>query len=105
MISDENFNGEFWIRTPLIPGATATKENLRAIAGFVAEKLGAENISRWELCSFNNSCIGKYNQLGIKWSFEGVHLIKKAEISELRSAVEEVGFPAEKLFTTGIIAD
>lgn len=105
MISDGYFNGEFWIRTPLIPGATATKENLRAIAGFVADKLGAENISRWELCSFNNSCIGKYNQLGIKWSFEGVHLIKKAEISELRSAVEEVGFPAEKLFTTGIIAD
>lgn len=104
-ISDGSYGGEFWIRTPLIPGATATEDNLIGIAEFILQRLGAENISRWELCSFNNSCLGKYRQMGRKWDFEGVRLLKNAEISALRKAVESTGFPAEKLFITGIIAE
>ena len=45
---------ELWIRTPFIPGATATEENIRGIADFIASNL-ADVTDRWELCSFNNS--------------------------------------------------
>ncbi len=46
---------EIWIRTPLIPYATATEENVKKIGEFIKEKLG-NAVTRWELCSFNNVC-------------------------------------------------
>ena len=38
-----------WIRTPLIPGATATTGNLCAIGSFILEHL-ADLVNRWKLC-------------------------------------------------------
>ena len=104
-ISDGKYSCEFWIRTPLIPGATASEENLSELAHFVVDKLGVQNVSRWELCAFNNSCLGKYKRLEKKWDFEGVRLLNKAQVNALKTAVEQAGFPGEKLFATGIIAE
>jgi pyruvate formate lyase activating enzyme len=42
-----------WIRTPLIPGVTATSENLLAIGHFLADNLDGI-VSRWEL--WLNTC-------------------------------------------------
>ncbi|OFV87080.1 MAG: hypothetical protein A3J75_05310, partial [Acidobacteria bacterium RBG_16_68_9] len=52
---------ELWIRTPLIPGATATEENIRGIGAFLARSLGG-GVSRWELCAFNNLARDKYRR-------------------------------------------
>jgi pyruvate formate lyase activating enzyme len=49
---------DLWIRTPLIPGATATPENVAGIGRFLAENL-AGLVTRWELCAFNNLCRDK----------------------------------------------
>jgi pyruvate formate lyase activating enzyme len=46
---------ELWIRTPLIPGATDTDENLTAIGRYIADQMNG-TVARWELCAFNNLC-------------------------------------------------
>jgi pyruvate formate lyase activating enzyme len=57
-----------WIRTPLVPGATASNENIRAVGRFIAERLG-DIVSRWDLCAFNNLCREQYARLGLDWAF------------------------------------
>ncbi|MBT3219969.1 MAG: glycyl-radical enzyme activating protein, partial [Proteobacteria bacterium] len=63
----------FWIRTPLIPGATATRDNISGIGQFIAKNLG-DQVQRWELCSFNNLCQKKYSRLGLEWAFAEAEL-------------------------------
>lgn len=48
------------VRTPLIPGITATAENLRAIAAFLA---GKQNLLYYELLNFNPLGGAKYESL------------------------------------------
>ncbi len=53
----QNPSFQLWIRTPLIPGCTATPENIKKIGAFIGKHLGAA-LARWELCTFNNlACI------------------------------------------------
>ena len=94
-----------WIRTPLIPGATANEKNIAAIASFVVRELGTENIDRWEMPSFNNSCISKYERLGREWLFARAELLNRSETDRLRQAAIHAGFPGEKLFVTGIVRE
>ena len=49
------YDCDIWVRTPLIPGASATEENIRAIARFLRPYM-QNGVSRWELCAFNNAC-------------------------------------------------
>jgi pyruvate formate lyase activating enzyme len=64
-----------WIRTPLIPGATANETNIRAIGNWLREHLGAA-IQRWELCAFNPLCVEKYQRLGKQWDLAGIPLLE-----------------------------
>lgn len=73
-------NGRLWIRTPIIPGATDSVENIRAIGERINAIGGAE---RWELCAFNNLCTDKYKRLDIDWSFKDAPLITKQRMDEL----------------------
>ena len=75
----EENGGELWIRTPLIPGATATAANLTAIGAHIAEHVGAL-VSRWELSAFNNLCQDKYRRLGIVWPFAECEAMSDAEL-------------------------
>lgn len=72
--------GRLWIRTPIIPGATDTPENIRAIGDYIGRSGGAE---RWELCAFNNLCRDKYHRLGQKWAFEESSLMSRAQMDAL----------------------
>ena len=81
---------ELWIRTPLIPGCTATPENLQGIGIFIKEHLGP-SVSRWELCTFNNLCIHKYEGLGIHWDFRKAALLSRDEAEHLASLARESG--------------
>ena len=104
-IKDGSISSRIWIRTPLIPGATDTEENLAGIAKFIVEQLGAEYIERWELCSFNNSCISKYERLDKAWPYADKKLLKREQTELLHKAAVSEGFPADKLFVTGIVSE
>jgi pyruvate formate lyase activating enzyme len=82
-----------WIRTPVIPGATDTPENIRGIGDFIhANMLGA--VARWELCAFNNLCRDKYKRLGIDWPFVHTELPERSLMEELSLIVKSRVFPS-----------
>lgn len=54
------------LRTPLIPGITATEENLRAIAAWIAARNPA---ARWELLNYNPLAAAKYPLVGRTYCF------------------------------------
>lgn len=90
-----------WIRTPLIPGMTDDTENISSIGAFLMETC-ANDIERWELCSFNNLCIDKYRKLQIPWAFTDTPLIPQTRADAIRSAALFSGFPPDKLVVSGI---
>jgi pyruvate formate lyase activating enzyme len=89
-----------WVRTPLIPGATATHENLVGIGAYLAEHLESV-IERWELCAFNNLCRDKYRRLSLHWEYETTPLLSRDELSQLENWARHSGFPAERISATG----
>lgn len=92
---------KLWIRTPLIPGATASEENIEAIGNFIREKLSGA-VDRWELCSFNNLCADKYHRLGSRWSMEDTPLLPRAEGEALLNAARSsCDLPADSVLLKG----
>jgi pyruvate formate lyase activating enzyme len=81
---------EFWIRTPIIPNATDTQENLAAIGHFIANDL-QNTPAKWELCSFNNLCVDKYARLGEEWSYAGTQLLSRKEMEQVYSIARNSG--------------
>ena len=77
-----------WVRTPIIPGATDTDENIAALAGIVRDR-----VERWELCAFNNLCADKYARLGLTWQFAGAKLMPKTRMEELAALAVASGAP------------
>jgi pyruvate formate lyase activating enzyme len=90
LVREQGRPGELWIRTPLIPGCTATPENIRGIGAFIQMHLGRE-VRRWELCTFNNLCIHKYESLGITWDFSKTGLLSADEAEYFASLARESG--------------
>ncbi len=78
-MKDHLYPKELWLRTPLIPGATATVETIKCIAVFISEIM-FDKITRWDLCAFNNLCRDKYDRLGISWDYYETELLGKDEI-------------------------
>ena len=89
-----------WIRTPLIPGATATPENLRGIGAFLADQLDGR-VERWELCAFNNLCRDKYRRLGLDWRFAETPLLTIDELAALAECARQSGVRPEIVAATG----
>ncbi len=89
-----------WIRTPLIPGMTATSDNLRAIGSFIAEHLKGA-VERWELCAFNNLCRDQYERLGIAWQLARTPLLSRDELAALGDQARESGVDPELVTVTG----
>jgi len=79
-----------WIRTPLIPGCTATPENIKKIGAFIGKNMGAA-VARWELCTFNNLCLHKYEGLGLDWKFKNTPLLSADEARALADAARDSG--------------
>ena len=94
---------KLWIRTPLIPGATATAENLAGIGAFICKHL-ADVVDRWELCAFNNAGVAKYRKLGLTWAFAAVPLMNRQTVEALEQSALASGFAREKLVVSGLIA-
>ncbi len=79
-----------WIRTPVIPDATATDDNIAAIGRFIAEYL-SDVIKRWDLCAFNNLCLDKYKRLDQPWAHSLTGLVKRDEMNRLAQLAKSSG--------------
>ncbi len=99
-MKDHLLPSALWIRTPLIPGATATEENIKAIAGFLKKNIEG-SFQRWELCAFNNLCRDKYHRLGMAWPFEDTPLLSREELDRLAAMAKEEDNKAKNIAWTG----
>lgn len=89
-----------WIRTPMIPGTTATSENVEGIGRFIAQN--ADGVcSRWELCAFNNLCQDKYLQLGKVWQFQPCSLLDENRAAALFETAKRSGVDPKIVFRSG----
>ena len=89
-----------WVRTPLVPGATATRENLGGIGRLVA-RTGAGVVARWELCAFNNLCRDKYRRLDREWEYAQTPLMSRDELEELAECARRSGVQPGIVSVTG----
>jgi len=89
-----------WVRTPLIPGATSTDDNLSAIGSHLASHL-AGTLTRWELCAFNNLCRDQYTRLGLQWEFASTPLMTPAELAHCEEVAKASGLSADLVLATG----
>ena len=90
-----------WIRTPLIPGATASEENIRQIGEWIQKEI-LDVIDRWELCAFNNVCRDKYRKLGKAWEYAETPLMTEKEVQKLADAARP--YAGELLVVSGLTA-
>lgn len=74
------------VRVPLIPGITATEDNLRAIARHVRHANPALEI---ELLNYNPLAPGKYEMLGRSYFDDGLRALPKEELAALKRLVAE----------------
>jgi pyruvate formate lyase activating enzyme len=98
-----NPNTQLWIRTPLIPGATGTEENINEIATFIEEDL-LDVVSRWDICAYNNTCETKYNRLDMNWDLKDQPVLVDREINDYKKLVSKFTMLAPKVFFSGLIA-
>lgn len=83
-IKEHDGRPELWIRTPMIPRATALDENVASIGKFIKEKLGGVE-TKWELCAFNNLGKDKYTRLNMEYAFKDDPLMTKQEMEHLHA--------------------
>lgn len=91
---------KLWIRTPLIPGASATMQNIQAIADFLNKRI-EHKIERWELCAFNNLCRDKYNRLNLHWDYDEQPLMRSEELLECEQWAKAVYAQPNTVFISG----
>lgn len=84
----DTLNRPLIARTPLIPGATDSAENIRAIAGFLRN---FRNLRCYELLNFNPLGDSKYRALEEKNPFVSARPLKPEALNRLREAAESVG--------------
>ena len=99
-MKEKQYDFSLWIRTPLIPGTTAEKENLQAVAAFLNENL-AGCIKRWELCAFNNLCRDKYARLGMQWKYDDEPLMTREELDACQDWAGQVYHDPQHVYVTG----
>jgi len=99
-MADKGRPRELWIRTPLIPGATARADNIQAIGKFIAEHLNSR-VSRWELCAFNHLCRDKYLRLDMTWAFHDYGPMDQADIDSLLQVARASGVDPAIVHWTG----
>lgn len=76
------------VRTPLIPGATDSKENLGDIAKYIKDM---KNLFRYEILNFNPLGEGKYKGLDKENKFESARPFGEEKLGEIRALMDEIG--------------
>jgi|WetSurSiteA1Bulk_404760.scaffolds.fasta_scaffold15646_3 pyruvate formate lyase activating enzyme len=93
-------NPKLWIRTPLIPGSTATDGNILDIGHFLAENM-KDCITRWELCAFNNLCRDKYARLDLEWQYTSEPLFTRNDLDQFEKIARSCGLDPGRVLVTG----
>lgn len=93
---------ELWIRTPLVPDATATAANIGEIGQFIEDNV-ADVLGRWELCAFNILAREKYKKLGTEWAYAGTGMMSHADAATILDAARQ-HVPEDMVSVTGILA-
>lgn len=78
-----------WVRTPVVPGHTDSRDSIASAARFVSTFL--PNVRRYDLLAFNNSCGPKYARLGMPWTLEGIGLLSTEKMDALVAAAKAEG--------------
>ena len=99
-IQESGEDQQLWIRTPLIPKATDSRQNIQGIGRHLAQELNG-TIERWELCAFNNLCRDKYDRLGMDWGFTDTPLMTREELDMVETWARESGFDPQRVSVTG----
>jgi pyruvate formate lyase activating enzyme len=99
-IREHGTPAQLWVRTPLIPGATDSDENLLGIGHYLAEQLNGM-VSRWELCAFNNLCCDQYERLGLEWAFASTPLMTADELAHCEQVARFAYLQPEIVLATG----
>lgn len=76
------------VRTPLIPGATDSAENLSDIATYIKDM---HNLVRYEILNFNPLGEGKYKSLDTENAFESARPFGKDKLDVIEKCMTEVG--------------
>jgi len=92
--------GELWIRTPVIPGATAAEENVRGIGQFLGDSLDG-SVTRWDLCAFNNLCRDKYLRLDLEWEYRDCGLLNKLFMEKIAAVARNSGVNSDIVHWSG----
>lgn len=92
---------KIWIRTPLIPTATAREENVKAI-GTLINELNNGYIALWELCTFNNLGGDKYQKLNQEWQFDQVPLMTKDEKNSFEAMATSIANGTYEVKVSGL---
>jgi len=99
-MGSEGFPEELWIRTPVIPAATDSQENIRGIGQFMADNLDGF-VSRWDLCAFNNLCRDKYLRLDLEWAFKDSDLLSKLFMEKMAAVARNSGINPDIVHWSG----
>lgn len=92
---------ELWVRTPLIPGATAREKNIAAAGAFLAKLPG--KVTRWELCAFNNLCRDKYRRLNMEWEYAETALLTQPELDAFAATACASGVDPDIVHAIGAV--
>jgi len=101
-VKEHLYPERIWVRTPVIPGATARIDNIKAI-GKIISRLPSGSVERWELCAFNNLCADKYKRLGMEWEFSGTGLVEIEVMEKLFEAAKSSGVKEEIVSWSGSV--
>jgi pyruvate formate lyase activating enzyme len=101
-VKEHLYPERIWVRTPVIPGATARIDNIKAI-GKIISRLPSGSVERWELCAFNNLCADKYKRLGMEWEFSGTGLVEKSEMEKLFETAKSSGVKEDIVLWSGSV--
>lgn len=82
----DGFGKPYMIRTPLIPGATDSDGNIKAIGEFISA-LG--NVECWELLNYNPLGNSKYDALGLRSDFRETKPLRTSRLNELKAVAEK----------------
>ena len=78
-------NKDMWIRNVLVPGVTDDTKDLEGLRDFVA---GLKTVKRFEVLPYHTLGVAKYEEMGIKYSLEGVLPPTKEEIQRANDILE-----------------
>nr|MDO8110959.1 glycyl-radical enzyme activating protein [Candidatus Sigynarchaeota archaeon] len=82
---------KIWIRTPIIPGYTATDENIKGIATFIITRLH-NKIDRWDMLAFNNLPADKYDRMDRgPWALKNHQVLTKKEMEHFYTIAVDAG--------------